>query len=157
VAAAVIVIALLAFVVVRFRRGMALGDVKRSLADLKTLGTGIEGYAVEHGEYPATRSIAELASKLEPTYLGVMPRRDMWAHDYRYECWKENPNSKGCDAYAVLSAGADGVFQHVSARDYRETEIENFDEDLVYGRSGLPKSLGETGGDFIQWPKGMVR
>ncbi len=121
------------------------------MSDLRTLGTGVIAYAVDHGQYPPASTIGELASKLEPTYLGATPRRDMWGHDYKYECWKANPEAQGCDAFTVASAGADGVFQHLHTRDYQKGRNDDPDVDLVFGRSGLPAG-SDSDGEFIQGP-----
>src|SRR5207253_8646357 len=99
----------------------------RSMGRLRTLGTAVEMYHEDHRQYPPASSIEQLQQQLSPKYLPAVYEdesppsnyRDEWENSMRYECWKANPSSVGCDTYAVASSGRDGKFEHASLREYR--------------------------------------
>ena len=55
---------------------------KRTMADIRLLGGGIESYAVDVGSYP-TGTFATLAI-LEPSYMDDLVTLDAWNHDLIY-------------------------------------------------------------------------
>jgi len=55
---------------------------------------------------------------------------DTWVNAYRYDL-KTRVESGGCDAYAVVSAGADGRFRYASGRQYAGAVSTNPDDDIV--------------------------
>ena len=62
------------------------GRQKRTMADIRTIGTAIEAYAVDHASYPsvAAGTISTALHKLiEPTYVKRAPRADGWNTDMR--------------------------------------------------------------------------
>ncbi|MEO6259462.1 MAG: hypothetical protein ABIP63_03895 [Thermoanaerobaculia bacterium] len=114
---------------------------KRTMANLRTLGTLIESYHDELHSYPDPEN---LAKQLTPTYLHNQALlTDEWGRPIRYECWNEDPSTPGCDHYAVASAGADGKFSPGSLRAVQEKSFTDVNEDIVY-----------RDGKFVQYPKG---
>ncbi len=62
------------------------GRQKRTMADIRTIGTAIEAYAVDHASYPSvTVGVLEagLATLIEPTYVKRAPRNDGWNEGLR--------------------------------------------------------------------------
>lgn len=101
------------------------GAVRRVMADLRSIGTAIESYSVDHDEYPVARSISELAGFLEPAYLKVVPRTDASAHDFvvrsqrdMYSLCAANGEKQGCDV--LFSTGSfNGVGEAIVFSDGR--------------------------------------
>jgi general secretion pathway protein G len=117
---------------------------KRTMADMRSIGTAIEAYATQHDQYPRANSIAELAPLLVPAYAQVVPWKDGWGHDLRYQCW---PEEDACSHYALGSPGKDGAWEHDSVDDYvPDTATTNFDADIIW-----------IDGNFVQYPEGMPR
>jgi type II secretory pathway pseudopilin PulG len=115
---------------------------KRSIADMRTIATAVESYAVDENRYPVATSAAELSSALVPKYVPALPPLDGWGTEFRYECWP----AEECRNYAVGSAGADKLFEHESLQEYAaETKTTDFDDDIVL-----------TNGQLVQYPEGMV-
>ncbi len=119
------------------------GHTKRTMADLRSVGTAVEAYAVDNDFYPEAKSLDELASRLEPRYIRQMPRRDAWKHEMRYFCWKENEKSSGCDTYIVASPGKDGIWEEMNPRKYQSSTFRGFDGDFVF-----------KNGEFLRYPAG---
>lgn len=53
------------------------GKQKRTMSDLRSVGTAIESYAVDMNFYPSG-SLAGVEGVLEPVYIKTMPTRDGW-------------------------------------------------------------------------------
>ena len=60
------------------------GRQKRSMADIRTIGTAVEAYAVDMAFYPTftpqnpLQGTATILGNLEPTYVKTVPREDGW-------------------------------------------------------------------------------
>ena len=76
------------------------GRQKRTMSDLRTVGTAAESYSIDNARYPVVLSIEALAPFVEPTYVKVLPRRDGWGREFRFESTAEE--------YTVASSGSDG-------------------------------------------------
>lgn len=124
------------------------GRQKRTMADVRTVATAVEAYAVDNGYYPDADSLDDLAGILEREYIAVLPRNDGWMTPMVYACWKDDPTFAGCEQYAVMSAGRDKIFDYDDPEYYGEEEnaTRDFDCDIVY-RNGV----------FVQFPEGIVR
>jgi hypothetical protein len=93
---------------------------------IRTLATGMEAYAVDHGEgYPQANTLLALRSVLEPTYVRSMPMADAWGTPIRFEIAKDRKS------YRLISAGADRRFNPQSWA-AANRELADFAEDLVY-------------------------
>ena len=109
---------------------------KRSMADIHSVGTALETYAVDQNYYPRIASSSPVAGNLEPyltAYVRTIPLKDGWSQDLRYQS-----DAVG-SAYTVLSYGRDGLR---SASSLGRTQ--DFDCDIVF-----------QGGSFVAWPDGI--
>ncbi len=114
---------------------------KRTAADIRTLATAVEAWAVDHNEYPETTSFDELSAELVPTYLKTVPRVDGWGNPLMYQA----ESCPRCQEYIIASGGKDGKLDRGSLESYRATgENEELGGDLVY-----------RNGSFIQAPKSI--
>jgi len=117
---------------------------RRTMADIRSVSTAVEAYGTDKNGYPQVQSYDELTPLLVPTYIRLFPQRDGWNHPFRYACTKMQDGN--CAAYAIGSAGRDGVF----AQDLRAyaagppTPTTSYDCDLIYAN-----------GSFIQYPEGV--
>jgi general secretion pathway protein G len=127
------------------------GRQKKTMADMRTLATALESYAVDNNHYPAASSStcpsnafsaegSALSSasftSLVPTYISQLPGKggsDGWNHSLHY-----NLASSGT-SYNIRSRGKDNSAQ--SSLSCGTTT--NFNDDIVY-----------TNGAFLQWPEG---
>jgi type II secretion system protein G len=76
------------------------GRQKRTMSDLRAIGTGIEAYAVDQVVYPAANAAAAMRVVLEPVYVEAMPTLDGWSHAIQID---STPT-----AYTIYSQGKDG-------------------------------------------------
>ena len=136
----VVIIGIIAAIAIpNFLNAAQRGRQKRTMADMRTVGTAIEAHAVDFGFYPNVDLIEDLAANLEPAYVRVMPRTDGWSNAFEYTCWQVNPESKGCDSFVIASAAGDGIFEQGDLKDYGVDEIRttHFDRDIVYRNGGF--------------------
>jgi general secretion pathway protein G len=125
---------LAALLIPNFLDAMQKAKTKRTMADLRNVGTAIESYRVDHdGEVPAVDSLDDLAAELEPAYLAEVPRLDGWEKPILYTCWGFETEG-GCDTYVLASGGRDGVFEHddLGAYDAATFDGSDYDQDLVF-------------------------
>lgn len=118
---------------------------KRTMADIRNLGTAVVSFSVDEGGPPPAGSIEELAGLLVPLYIREVPMNDGWGRPLRYECWNGEPGAETCAHFALASAGRDGEWEYASLRDYAPPEpfsANDYDRDIVYGD-----------GFFIRWPQ----
>src|SRR5207248_9623897 len=73
---------------------------KRTMADMRTIATGLEAWADEHHQYPVVANVDALVPLLEPAYVKRLARVDGWGRPFRYEISKET--------YTITSAARDG-------------------------------------------------
>jgi general secretion pathway protein G len=108
------------------------GKQKRTMADLRTLGTAIESYAIDNQGYPtAGTNLPVLASVLEPLYLRTAPVNDGWSRAFSVSCTAAD--------YTVCSGGKDGG---ACINDAGGT-TQAFDDSITFAN-----------GQFAQWPEG---
>ncbi|PYQ30600.1 MAG: hypothetical protein DMF56_07260 [Acidobacteria bacterium] len=112
---------------------------RRTMSDLRWMGTAIEAYATDNNRYPKAATMEELQTVLTPTYTKTLAIRDGWNHDLRYEAWSRQGQY---DSYAVGSAGKDGIWEHETLQEYTPGSTTHFDCDIVY-----------SAGSFIQAPE----
>jgi type II secretory pathway pseudopilin PulG len=77
------------------------GMQKRQMADMRSIATSMEAYAVEHKQFPTTDSIEGLAAALSPKYIRTLPKRDNWGDAFQIH---SSPTS-----YTLYSLGKDGL------------------------------------------------
>jgi type II secretory pathway pseudopilin PulG len=132
------------------------GRQKRTMADMRTLGTAYEAYATDrnsydvdafHGPNAATVTqfeamhrvrLADLERALAPKYIRKLPKKDGWGREF--ELRTGDYDDKGhARAYAFRSYGSDGI---VERDPYDERATFSPDNDLVY-----------SNGNFIRYPE----
>lgn len=109
---------------------------KRTMADMRMLGTAIEAYVADKRVFPPGHSISEVAPHLTPTYIRNLPTTDGWGTELAYETL---PNG----GYIIASGGGDQSFEAGSLLDYTRATTQHFDCDIVY-----------SNGEFVQAPEG---
>jgi general secretion pathway protein G len=117
------------------------GKQKRTMADIRSIGTAVEAYAVDNNAYPTHNNgtVANTvgqdtsAGGVEPIYIKQCPETDGWANDMYYQ------STDGGD-YTVASPGKDGGAPDMTAATGGTTE---FIDDIVF-----------SNGAFTQYPEG---
>ncbi len=118
-----------------------LGGQKRTMADLRSIGTAIEAHGIDHGSYPKTDgyvAVAFIRSQVEPFYIRALPLADAWGNTFLYRSDGEH--------YRVVSNGWDGVADGPYDAIVPGTRTQTFSSDIVFGD-----------GQFLQWPEGEQR
>ena len=82
-------------------RGVHRGQLDSTLGRLERWRLVLERYRIDHGEYPAGASLAEVGDVLVPTYTPRIETQDAWGHAMTYASYG--------DSYTIVSAGADGA------------------------------------------------
>ena len=121
------------------------GKQKRTMADMRTLATAIEAYAVDNNNYviatcsaglftdPGTAVNDSSFKLLTPTYIANAPKKDGWGNALLYN----SPSPQ--DKYNITSYGRDGV----SGGAAKCGTTTDFNDDIIY-----------SNGTFLQWPEG---
>jgi competence protein ComGC len=118
---------------------------RRTMADIRTLGTAVEAYSSDNNGYPDTTSIEALRPMLSPKYIAAMPQKDGWEHPLMYFCYDHKEGR--CTGYVVGSGGKDGMFEHSDPRAYVDSPPgakTDFSADLIFAN-----------GQFIEYPEGI--
>jgi general secretion pathway protein G len=114
------------------------GRQKRTMADMRTLATAVEAYAVDNAKYPGpTDGFVELdviAEKIEGLYIRTVPRSDGWGNKLLY--WSDETS------YRIISAGEDGEFSRDWLGEIEPHQTTTPSSDIVYGD-----------GVFMVWPE----
>ena len=108
------------------------GKQKRTLADMRTIGTAIEAYAVDNSQYPVSSNTATLWGLIVPLYLRPMTQNDGWEHQFVVDV--------STTVYTISSTGKDGVASGCAAG----VLTTQFTQDICFSR-----------GIFVQYPEGM--
>lgn len=121
----------------------------RAMADMRSIGTAIESYAVDVNRYPGPTNglqpVDVFADALEPVYIESLPRLDPWGKPFLV--W-----SDGND-YLVISAGADGALDadYLTADDPAQAATRNG------ARTTDPNAdIVFAGGQFVRYPSSNV-
>ena len=116
------------------------GKQKRSMADMRSLGTAVESYSVDVNFYPISTSMATLTSLgaatigIEPVYIKLAPVKDGWGGLYYY----------GSDA---AGAGSDYTISTYAKDKKSSTQTgatSDFDCDIIF-----------QNGTFTAFPEGV--
>jgi type II secretion system protein G len=107
------------------------GKQKRTMADMRSIGTAIESYAVDQNVYPVAATAAALATLVQPVYIKTMPQNDGWNNAFGVTSTKVD--------YTVLSHGKDG-----SGTTCTSAQTSTFADEICF-----------TGGQFVRYPQGM--
>ena len=74
---------------------------KRTMSDIRSIGTAIEAYAIDHAGYPIVADMNALKGAVDPIFFDTMPLVDGWSHDMQVD--------SGFTAYTVYSQGKDAA------------------------------------------------
>jgi general secretion pathway protein G len=78
------------------------GKQKRTMADMRSIGTAVESYAVDNNVYPVAADAPTLKGLIElGNYMKNMPVNDGWSHPFQV-------TSAAVD-YTIYSQGKDGT------------------------------------------------
>ena len=106
------------------------GKQKRSMADLRSIGTAVESYAVDNNVYPVAATAAVLQGFVQPIYIKSMPLADGWSTTFVVDSTSTQ--------YTLSSNGKDGTPTSCAAG---VTTL--FNEDICFAN-----------GQFIRYPQG---
>jgi len=127
-----------AIAIPNFLNAVDRGKQKRTMADLRTIGTAMESFFIDNNRYPVTdgwQSAETLIESLQPAYVRALPLKDGWGHEFHVR-------SDG-ESYVLVSAGKDGELD----RDWTELSdsgaTTQFNSDIVF-----------SDGQFVAWPEG---
>lgn len=131
------VAAVAAVVVPNLHTAAERGRQRRSMSDLRTIGSAVEQYSVEHGFRPTAANLDELAALLEPRYVKQLPRRDGWGTPFRYHSYSLQDGhvvDGPATSYAIRCAGSDRAWQHEDITDYTVYgATTSFASDILFG------------------------
>ena len=108
------------------------GKQKRTMSDLRSIGTAVESYQVDNG-YPcktANGATTTLSDVLSPTFIKSVPDKDGWKNSMT---WNQNGQSN----YSVYSFGKNG------SADLQAGATTNFSSDIYF-----------SDGQFSAFPEG---
>lgn len=116
---------------------------KRTMSDIRAIATAWEARAIEHHSYAVAAftlpgvgvDYGDLREALTPAFAQGVPTTDGWGNPFEFSI------EEGGRAYAIRSAGRDGVFE---SSPYTEGATTDPDCDIVY-----------SGGAFICYPSGQ--
>ena len=116
------------------------GRQKRSMADLRTIGTAVEAYAVDMAYYPtyaegAITPTSKLVGNLEPTYVKTVPREDGW---------RTNFYASSQSRFYTRASGARDKILSGALTSYSAGITSDMECDIVY-----------SNGSFVQYPEGV--
>jgi Type II secretion system (T2SS), protein G len=94
-----------------------------TMEDMSSWRIALKAYNADHKQYPAVSTIEQLRAAIEGVYMIKAPTTDAWGRAYRYSV---DPTSGD---YALVSSGADGVFQN--EKDLTPGKTSSFDDDAV--------------------------
>ena len=109
------------------------GKQKRTMSDLRSIGTAIESYAIDVNYYPTAATTAALAGAVQPIYIRNLPLVDGWNNGLVVASTTTGytVGSGGKDGGALTVVGAGGPTQ-------------DFDDAIIF-----------INGQFVQWPEGQ--
>lgn len=118
------------------------GAQKRTMADLRSLGTAIESYRLDTGRLPGPTEgfvpVAMIRGNIEPSYIRRTPLADGWGNTLVY--WSDG------ERYRIASPGMDGTPDRPYAEVVAGTTSGTFASDIVFGD-----------GVFLKRPEGEQR
>ena len=113
------------------------GKQKRTMADLRSMGTAIEEYSIDNNFYPAATDVSELESTVTPSYIRKLPERDGWGMDIavdststEYTLGSCGKGASSCDGSTLALSGSGG-------------KTTSFTDHIIF-----------SNGSFVQWPEG---
>lgn len=117
---------------------------KRTMADMRTIGTAAEAYAVDWSFYPNTGNNPELitatwSALIAPIYVKKTPSQDGWREPIQVQSESR--------FYSVASSARDKVWEfggNLDNNNYNRVPTSDMDCDIVY-----------SNGTFMSYPEGV--
>ena len=114
------------------------GKQKRTMADLRSMGTAIEEYSIDNNFYPKDMGdIPDLKAQVTPTYIRQIPEQDGWGMDIavdststEYTLGSCGKGASSCDGSTLALSGSGG-------------KTTSFTDHIIF-----------SNGSFVQWPEG---
>ena len=107
------------------------GKQKRTMADLRSIGTAVESYSIDNNVYPVASAMNTLETFVEPVYIRTAPLADGWTRSFQV--------SAVIGEYTVCSGGKDGG---------------TCTTDGAGATGSFNSSITFANGQFVQWPEG---
>ena len=111
------------------------GKQKRTMADVRSIGTACEEYAIDLNVYPVAASMAVLGPLIEPLYIRQAPDNDDWNRVFVV--------ASTTTEYTLCSNGKDGAG--------------SCSGDALGARTSFNDSITFANGQFVTWPEGQQR
>ncbi len=109
------------------------GKQKRTMADLRSLASACERYAIDNNVYPTAANIAALKTVIEPAYIRTASLADGWSNGFLV--------ASAPGEYTLCSNGKDGAG---SCENDSGGATQAFDDSITFAN-----------GQFVQWPEGV--
>ena len=116
------------------------GKQKRTMADMRSIGTAVESYSIDFNFYPVFSGPVDGSSAglgIEPVYIKRAPARDGWNGLMQYECVDGS-------VYTVQSYAKGNANEGLVSATGGPTQ--DFAADIFF-----------SNGVFVQWPEGQQR
>jgi type II secretory pathway pseudopilin PulG len=120
---------------------------KRTMADIRSLGTALQSYASDNNNTYPNVPPEGLRDVLVPKYMKSVPQDDAWGNQLQYDYLKDE-NGDACTRYLIVSRAKDGSFEASSLSEtlhgLEPRGTTNPDCDIVY-----------SNGTFLEYPEGL--
>jgi general secretion pathway protein G len=106
------------------------GKQKRTMSDLRSIGTAVESYQVDNGYIPKTGNVIVsngLEIIVEPTFIKQVPLIDAWQTAIFYQ--------QATDQYSVISYGKDKLVEAAPPTG----ATTNFNNDIIFADGGFTR------------------
>jgi type II secretion system protein G len=111
------------------------GKQKRTMADLRSMGTAVEEYSIDNNMYPVATTYAVLSGVVAPAYIRKLPDKDGWGTLFNI--------SSATGAYTLGSCGKGATSCGALNLVGTGGTTTAFGDDIIF-----------SNGQFIQWPEG---
>lgn len=112
------------------------GKQKRTMADMRAVGTAVEAFAVDFNRYPdAASNVSVIRDDVEPKYIKKLPVTDAWNGAFEYLAGP----SGSAQAYTIRSNGKSLTVDSATAAGLTT----DFNNDIIF-----------SSGQFIKYPEG---
>ena len=109
------------------------GKQKRTMADMRSIGTAVESYAVDNSKFPIASNVATLQTLVQPAFVKNLPIVDGWDNDFQV--------SSAATEYTIYSRGKDNAGSTCAA-----ATTTTFDDEICF-----------INGQFLRYPAGAQR
>lgn len=134
--AVIMVLGIIAAIAIpNFYNAVNRGKQKRTMIDLRSIGTAVEEYGIDNNIYPKASNIDKLANLIEQKYIQIVPRKDGWGNTIIA--------SSDYTLYTICSGGKDGG-PCTLVGDGGATN--RFNDAIIF-----------SNGRFVQWPEGLQK